>query len=111
MTGHNEATMGCGERERVPVIECRGVTKIYRDTGRGRGATIRALDDVSLRVDGGTIIGLIGPNGAGKTTLLSLIAGLLFPTGGTIRVCGYPPRSLEARRSLGYVPESPAFLS
>ena len=59
----------------------------------------------------GRIIGLIGPNGAGKTTFLSLIAGLIFPTEGFIRVCGHPARSLEARRSLGYIPESPAFLS
>jgi ABC-type multidrug transport system ATPase subunit len=98
------------EKEPVPVIECREVTKVYRSMKAGRPVSVCALDNVSLRVGGGTIIGLIGPNGAGKTTFLSLIAGLIFPTGGTIRVCGHPARSLEARRSLGYVPESPAFL-
>jgi len=99
--------MNGGEKDAVPVIECREVTKVYR----GGKTAVRALDRVSLRVSGGTIIGLIGPNGAGKTTFLSLIAGLIFPTGGTIRVCGHPARSLEARRSLGYIPESPAFLA
>jgi ABC-2 type transport system ATP-binding protein len=104
-------TSNNGASETVPVIECRAVTKVYRGAGIGRKAPVRALDEVSLRVGSGTIVGLIGPNGAGKTTVLSLIAGLIFPTRGSIRVCGHPARSLEARRSLGYVPESPAFLS
>jgi ABC-type multidrug transport system ATPase subunit len=95
----------------APVIECREVTKVYGGGRAGRNASVCALDNVSWHVGGGTIVGLVGPNGAGKTTLLSLIAGLLFPTQGSVRVCGYPARSLEARRSLGYVPESPAFLS
>jgi len=97
--------------EMAPVIECREVTKVYGGGRAGRKASVCALDNVSWQVGGGTIVGLVGPNGAGKTTLLSLIAGLLFPTQGSIRVCGHPARSLEARRSLGYVPESPAFLS
>jgi ABC-type multidrug transport system ATPase subunit len=100
----------CSESGQAAVIECREVTKVYNRAGARRGTSVCALDRVSLRIGGGTIIGLIGPNGAGKTTLLGLIAGLLFPTGGTIRVCGHLARSLEARRSLGYVPESPAFL-
>jgi ABC-type multidrug transport system ATPase subunit len=99
------------ENEPVPVIECREVTKVYRSMKAGRPASVCALDKVSLRVGGGTIVGLIGPNGAGKTTFLSLIAGLIFPTQGFIRVCGHPARSLEARRSLGYIPESPMFLA
>ena len=99
-----------GESQTVPVIECLEVTKVYRSR-TGRKVPVVALDNVSLRVGSGTIIGLIGPNGAGKTTVLSPVAGLIFPTQGSIRVCGHPARSLEARRSLGYVPESPAFLS
>ncbi|MBN1509996.1 MAG: ABC transporter ATP-binding protein [Sedimentisphaerales bacterium] len=102
--------MDSGDNKQAGVVECREVTKVYEGAGAGGKASVRALDNVSLRVEGGTIIGLIGPNGAGKSTLLGLIAGLLFPTGGTVRVCGHPARSLEARRSLGYVPESPAFL-
>jgi ABC-2 type transport system ATP-binding protein len=99
--------MNSGGKDTISVIDCREVTKVYQ----GCKASVCALDNVSLRVDGGTIIGLIGPNGAGKTTFLSLVAGLIFPTRGTIRVCGHTARSLEARRSLGYIPESPVFLS
>ena len=103
--------MSDSEKETVPVIECRDVTKVYRGLKMGRATPVRALDKVSLRVSGGTIIGLIGPNGAGKTTFLSLVAGLIFPTEGLIRVCGHPARSVDARRKLGYVPETPVFLS
>jgi len=103
--------MSGDESQTSPVVECRDLTKVYAGTKAGRRASVRALDGVSLRVGSGTIIGLIGPNGAGKTTFLSLIAGLIHPTQGVLRVCGHPPRSLEARRSLGYVPESPVFLA
>ena len=103
--------MSGSEMETVPVIECRGVTKVYKGLKMGGATPVRALDDVSLQVGVGTIIGLIGPNGAGKTTFLSLIAGLIFPTEGLIRVCGHPARSVDARRNLGYVPETPVFLS
>jgi len=103
--------MNASENETVPIIECREVTKVYQGMKAGHRVSVRALDKVSLQVGSGTIIGLIGPNGAGKTTFLSLIAGLIFPTQGFIRVCGHPARSLEARRSLGYIPESPVFLS
>jgi ABC-2 type transport system ATP-binding protein len=61
-------------------------------------------------VNKGQIVGLIGPNGAGKSTLLNLIAGLIFPTEGCLAVCDSPARTVEARRSLGYMPEHPSFL-
>ncbi len=92
-----------------PAIECCSVTKRY---GRGwfRRQSICALDDVSFSIEGGRIVGLIGPNGAGKTTLLGLIAGLIFPDKGMIRVCGHAPRTIGARRCFGFMPETPAFL-
>ena len=49
-----------------------------------------ALDNVTLTLPKGRIVGLLGPNGSGKTTLLKLIAGLLTPTCGRLQVCGAP---------------------
>lgn len=95
----------------VPVIESRELTKAYTHRWKGSSATVLALNKVSFRAGKGTIIGLIGPNGAGKTTFLSLIAGLIHPTEGEVRIHGYRPRSIEAKRCLGYVPETPAFLA
>lgn len=92
------------------VVECKELTKVYKSLWVGRTSVVRALANVSISVSQGQIVGLIGPNGAGKTTLLNLMAGLIFPTEGCLTVCGHPPRSTEARRSLGYVPERPAFL-
>jgi len=93
------------------VVECKQLTKVYKSLWEGRSKDVCALKNISLLVSQGQIVGLIGPNGAGKTTLLNLIAGLIFPTEGDIAVCGHSARSIEARRSLGYMPESPAFLS
>ncbi len=91
------------------VIECKQLTRVYRSVWTGRSKAVRALRDVSLSVNEGQIVGLIGPNGAGKTTLLNLIAGLILPNRGQISICAHPARSIEARRRLGYMPESPAF--
>ncbi|MCA8975591.1 MAG: ABC transporter ATP-binding protein [Planctomycetes bacterium] len=69
-----------------------------------------AVDDLSLEVPPGTILGLLGPNGAGKTTTLKMITGMLEPTTGTARICdidiGRSP--LAAKRLLGFVPDSGA---
>lgn len=61
-------------------LELRSLTKAF--------GGVRAVDDVSLAIETGHILGLIGPNGSGKTTLLNLIAGTLPPTGGTILLGG-----------------------
>ncbi len=64
------------------LIEIEGLTKRY-------GAR-RAINDISLSLDKGGIIGLVGKNGAGKTTLLSMLAGALAPTSGSVRILGHP---------------------
>lgn len=69
------------------------------------GATV--LEDVTLAVASGELLGLVGPNAGGKSTLLKLILGLLTPQTGQIRVLGTSPR--EVRRRLGYVPQHPTF--
>jgi len=94
----------------MPVVECRDLSKIYRKFLAKRARAVSALQQVSLSVNQGQIVGLIGPNGAGKSTLLNLIAGLIFPSKGQVTVCGCPARSLDAHRSLGYMPEHPVFL-
>ena len=81
------------------MIETRNLSKSY-----GR---IRAVDDVSFRVEPGQVLGFLGPNGAGKSTTMKMIAGFLTPTSGTASVCGFDVReqSIQARRELGYLSE------
>lgn len=63
-----------------------------------------AVDDASLDVDAGEVVGLIGANGAGKTTLIRLLLGLIAPDRGTVRLAGGLP-SRSTRRRIGYVPQ------
>jgi len=69
----------------------------------------RALDGLSIDIPRGEVFGLLGPNGAGKSTTLKLILNLLWPTSGRAEVLGRPAGSLDARRRLGFLPESPTF--
>ena len=68
-----------------------------------------AVDDLSLEVASGEIVGLIGPNGAGKTTTLRSLAGILQPTSGQIRVDGHDLATdgIEAKRRLAFMPDEP----
>ena len=69
-----------------------------------------ALAGVTLTVRRGEVFGYVGPNGAGKTTTLKILAGLIHPTSGRVRVAGVDvqERPLEAKARVGYVPESGA---
>ncbi len=82
------------------MIQISHVSKVY--------GTFPAVQDVSLEVGSGQVVGLLGPNGAGKTTTIRMITGFLPPSGGTIKVCGHDTidDSIAARRNLGYLPES-----
>ena len=80
----------------MTLLECNALMKTYE--------TIPALTDVSLTIEGGHIIGLLGPNGSGKTTLRKLIAGLLQPTSGTIRIQGEPVGT-ASKNLISYLPD------
>jgi len=67
-----------------------------------------ALDDVTLAIERGEVVGVLGPNGAGKTTMLRILAGYLPASSGSARIGGFDVlrESLEVRRRIGYLPES-----
>ena len=89
------------------VIELDRVTKDF--TVGWCGVRLRALDALNLRIRRGQVYGLLGPNGSGKSTALKIILGLVAPTAGRCTVCGIPSDRVEARRRIGYLPESPWF--
>jgi ABC-2 type transport system ATP-binding protein len=68
-----------------------------------------AVNDLTLTVSRGEFFAMLGPNAAGKTTTLKLLAGLMKPTSGSARVCGFDVQRqpLEARRRMAYVPDFP----
>lgn len=82
----------------MSVLECKGLTKQY-------GRTL-ALDDVSFTLEEGHIVGLLGPNGSGKTTFIKLCNGLLTPSSGELRICGYAPGK-ESKALVSYLPDRP----
>lgn len=83
------------------MIELRNLTKKYGD--------FSALRGIDLQVPRGTLYGLLGPNGAGKTTALRVIAGILQPTAGDVRVCGFDMlrEPEQAKSRLGFIPDRP----
>ena len=78
-------------------LACTGLQKHF--------GAVKAVDGISFDVHAGEIVGLLGPNGAGKTTVLRMLAGILTPDTGEVRVCGYDMRTdpLEAKRRIGFL--------
>jgi len=83
-------------------IEIANLTKVY--------GKVVALNNVSLEVGAGEILGLLGPNGAGKSTLMKVVVGILRPTSGYVRVGGsdVAKEPEAAKRNVGYLPENPS---
>ena len=92
----------------MSVIEINNLTKDY-EVGFWRKRKVRALDGLSLSVDGGQIFGFLGANGAGKTTTLKLLMRLIFPTGGSAQILGHDIRDVSMHQRIGYLPENPYF--
>ncbi len=90
---------GGPSRHRDPAVVTRGLTKRYGE--------LVAVDDLDLHIEAGSVFGLIGPNGAGKTTTFAMLASLLTPTAGDVRVLGVDPtrHPYDLRPRLGYVPD------
>jgi ABC-2 type transport system ATP-binding protein len=87
-------------------IEAKGLNKIFT---KNLTRKVRALDDVSLSVPGGSVFGFIGPNGAGKSTTIKILMGLLTPTSGTSRLFGLESSEPRSRLRVGYLAENPAY--
>jgi ABC-2 type transport system ATP-binding protein len=83
------------------MIELSDLTKRY-----GR---FTAVDGINLTIPRGELYGLVGPNGAGKTTTMRMIAGILQPTAGRIRIAGYDLQEnpMAAKSRLGFIPDRP----
>ena len=82
------------------MIEADQLTKVY--------GTYKAVDQVSFACHKGEIVGFLGPNGAGKTTTMRMLTGYMPPTAGAAYIAGYNTltHSMDARRNLGYLPET-----
>lgn len=84
------------------MIQIKNVSKSYN-------GAVKAVDDLSITIPDGEIIGFIGPNGAGKTTTIKMITGITKPDSGSITINGInvAENPLEAKRQFGFVPDSP----
>jgi ABC-2 type transport system ATP-binding protein len=80
-----------------PLVELKDLTKFY-NSGRP------AIDNMSLSLSRGKIVGLLGPNGSGKTTLIKMMNGLLVPTRGSILIGGCTP-GVETKKHVAYLPD------
>lgn len=81
----------------APAVWCSGLRKRY---GRQQ-----AVEDVSLEVGRGDVVGLLGPNGAGKTSVIKMLLGLVRPDAGEVLLLGQPATDPAARARVGYLPE------
>ena len=79
------------------IITINNLTKKYKDT--------LAIDDLSLEIEKGKVVGLLGPNGSGKSTILKLIVGLLRKDSGKILIDGKSP-GIETKSMISYLPDS-----
>ena len=85
------------------ILEVKNLSKVFKNGKK----SVTAVDDVSLSIGAGEVVGLLGPNGAGKTTIIKSILGLLAPTSGSIKVAGFDPQkqSLSALKQIAAVLE------
>jgi ABC-2 type transport system ATP-binding protein len=90
------------------VIEIENLTKDY-EVGFWKKKKVRALEDLTLSVEGGQIFGFLGGNGAGKTTTIKILMSLIFPSAGRGKILGHDISDVKMRARIGYCPENPYF--
>jgi ABC-2 type transport system ATP-binding protein len=81
----------------APAVWCSGLRKRYGKQ--------QAVEDVSLEVGRGEVVGLLGPNGAGKTSVIKMLLGLVHPDAGDVMLLGRPASDPATRTRVGYLPE------
>jgi len=81
----------------TPLVECSSVSKRYAVDRGGRRYEVKALDDVSIRIMPSQTVGVVGESGSGKSTLGRIVAALLPPSSGEVRIFGELPRPVGAR--------------
>ncbi len=106
LNNSEETVPAAGERTIAPVpqgkgLSCEGLVKVYGKR--------RVVNEVSIEVAKGEIVGLLGPNGAGKTTCFYIMVGMIRPDGGSVNLGGEDitklPMYKRARRGIGYLPQ------
>jgi ABC-type multidrug transport system, ATPase component len=90
------------------IVTIEDLTKDY-EIGFWKKKKVRALDGLTLNVEGGQIFGFLGGNGAGKTTTIKILMSLLFPSAGSARILGKDISDTSMHRQIGYCPENPYF--
>jgi ABC-2 type transport system ATP-binding protein len=86
----------------TPVVEAHGLAKYF--------GSLLAVDDLTIAVEAGDVLGILGPNGAGKTTAVRMLTTILAPSRGSFSVAGIPhTRAEEIRRRIGVLPESAGY--
>ena len=85
-------------------IETNSLSKVYVSSfGKKK---VRALNELNLSIEKGTIFGLLGPNGAGKTTLVKLLLQIIYPTFGTAKILEQDINNFHLKKKIGYLPEN-----
>ncbi len=84
------------------MIALRAVSKTYRSLF---GKQVPAVQEVTLDIAAGEVLGIAGPNGAGKSTILALMLGFMRPTSGDLTIDGVDPRTFVERDGISYLPE------
>lgn len=90
------------------IVEIENLTKDY-ETGFWKKKKVRALEGLTLSVDGGQIFGFLGGNGAGKTTTIKILMSLLYPSAGSAKILGRDISDFSMHQKIGYCPENPYF--